>query len=196
MKKSLILLSIVLILGACSPDKGQPGPLSEDQLQEYLKKGNEYAGSTQKVLAGHLIPAIREKGTEFALDFCNIQAYPLTDSMAVELQASVKRVSDQPRNPENTANETELEYIQKAKADLAASGSISPEVRHLDNKVIGYYPIVTSQLCMQCHGNPGSDITESTLAKIKQLYPEDQATGYAEGEIRGIWVVEMDIQEE
>ena len=49
---------------------------------------------------------------------------------------------------------------------------------------------------MQCHGNPDSQIKDATLAKINQLYPADEATGYSEGELRGIWVVEMDIDGE
>lgn len=185
----------MLLLGACTSEKDQTPSLSENQLKEYQQKGSEYAGATQKVLAGHLIPAVQEHGTEYALEFCNVKAYPLTDSMAVELQASIKRVTDQPRNPANTANEAELKYIEQAKAELNEAGDISPKVHQLGDRVIGYYPIVTNQLCMQCHGDPDTQIAESTLTKIRELYPEDQATGYSEGELRGIWVVEMDVQE-
>jgi hypothetical protein len=46
-------------------------------------------------------------------------------------------------------------------------------------------------MCLQCHGKPGTDISEATTAKLRQLYPNDKATGYGINELRGIWVVEM-----
>jgi hypothetical protein len=45
---------------------------------------------------------------------------------------------------------------------------------------------------MQCHGSENDQITQETLAKINELYSNDKATGYNVGELRGIWVVEMD----
>lgn len=192
-----ILLTALLLFSNCSSDKKNESPsLSEAQLEEYQLKGSELAGATQKVLAGNLIPAVQEHGTLYALDFCNIKAHPLTDSMAVELQASIKRVSDHPRNPDNIANESELEFITGAKIELSNSGKASSAILQKGDRVVGYYPIVTNQLCMQCHGDPDSQISGETLAKIQELYPEDKATGYSEGELRGIWVVEMAIQEE
>jgi len=47
-------------------------------------------------------------------------------------------------------------------------------------------------MCMQCHGSENEQIDNNTLAKINELYPDDKATGYGVGELRGIWVVEMD----
>jgi hypothetical protein len=43
--------------------------------------------------------------------------------------------------------------------------------------------------CLQCHGQPGTDINEATMAQIKNLYPEDHATGYKLGDVRGLWKV-------
>jgi hypothetical protein len=46
-------------------------------------------------------------------------------------------------------------------------------------------------MCLQCHGKPGTDLSETTIAKLSQLYPNDKATGYGINELRGIWIVEM-----
>jgi len=58
--------------------------------------------------------------------------------------------------------------------------------------VIGYYPIVTNKMCMQCHGNPEMDIDTKTFEIIKKRYPDDKAIGYTINELRGIWVIEME----
>jgi hypothetical protein len=53
-----------------------------------------------------------------------------------------------------------------------------------------YYPIVTNTMCLQCHGKKDA-LQPELLRKLANLYPADQAVGYAENEVRGIWSVRM-----
>lgn len=164
---------------------------SEPEDKDNIKKGLNIALATKAVLGKNLLNAIKTKGTDQALSFCNERAIPLTDSMAVELDAKIKRVSDKNRNPNNAANESELAYIQQAKSEIAADGKASPQIQEIDNKTIGYYPIMTNDMCLQCHGKPTENIDEKTLEVIQSKYPKDKAIGYSRNELRGIWVIEM-----
>ncbi|MCZ4409655.1 DUF3365 domain-containing protein [Cryomorphaceae bacterium 1068] len=157
----------------------------------YLDKGKEMAMQTKSQLGSNLMAAVKEKGPEGAVEFCNTRAYPLTDSMAVALGAKIKRVSDQPRNPANKANEAELNYILNAKAQLAQGETASPQMTDMGETMVGYYPITTNAMCLKCHGEPDTQINQATHDVLNALYPEDEATGYGENELRGIWVVEM-----
>jgi len=199
MKPFLSLLTILLfaslILLGCNDkneDTRKEVLLTEAKRSDFKAKGMQLAGETQKVLGSNLMKAINEGGPVNALEFCNINAYPLTDSMATALKAHITRVTDQPRNPENAANDSQLTYIASAKQKLAAGKKVDPELSVIDGMVTGYYPIITNQMCMQCHGSENEQIDNNTLAKINELYPDDKATGYGVGELRGIWVVEMD----
>lgn len=191
--KTLLIASLVLV--GCNDkneDTTKEVSLTESERSDLKAKGMQLAGETQKVLGSNLIKAISEGGPVNALEFCNISAHPLTDSMATALKAHITRVTDKPRNPNNMANEHQLTYIASAKQELAAGNKIEPVINVVDGKVTGYYPIITNQMCMQCHGSENDQINESTLAKLKELYPDDRARGYGVGELRGIWVVEMD----
>ncbi|MCB0841256.1 MAG: DUF3365 domain-containing protein [Bacteroidetes bacterium] len=157
----------------------------------HVEQGLKYAMATKAVLGKNLLNAINTKGTEGALAFCNEKAIPLTDSMQNQLSISIKRVSDKNRNPDNAANLDELEYIMKSKHLLEDGEEIKPAIQEKGEKIVGYYPIMTTQMCLQCHGLPEKDIQAGTLSKLSSLYPEDKATGYGENELRGIWVVEM-----
>ena len=84
----------------------------------YAERGLKYALSTKSVLGKNLMGTIQKKGTLEALAFCNEKAYPLTDSMSVVHNASIKRVSDKPRNQNNQANDKELTYINSFKNDI------------------------------------------------------------------------------
>ena len=157
-----------------------------------IEKGQEIALKTKKILGKNLIGAINAKGTVAALNFCSEKAIHLTDSMSQELNAKVKRVSDKNRNPNNAASESELAYIEESKELIAKGEQAKPQLLKEGDRYIGYYPIMTNQMCLQCHGEPKKDILEGTLAKIEELYPTDKAKGYGENQLRGIWVVEMD----
>jgi cytochrome c551/c552 len=161
---------------------------------DYVTQGKELALATKSELGKALLSTIQEKGTEQAITFCNIHALSITDSMSTVLNTSIKRVSDQPRNPKNAANEDELNIILDMKKKLQNGQSISPVIieKTGDNPVImGYYPIEVNDMCLQCHGHPKTDISKPVIDRIKQLYPHDQAIGYTTQEIRGLFVVEM-----
>lgn len=151
--------------------------------------GLDYALGTKKVLGKNLMSTIQKKGTLEALQFCNHKAYPLTDSMSVKFNAKIKRVSDKPRNPKNTANKKELEIINQYKKLVAKKAEINPITETNNGKTQFYYPIVTNSMCLQCHGKPTQQVKPMTLKKLVALYPLDKATGYTENEVRGIWSI-------
>ena len=190
----------MLVIGSCGDIKKAEDTKTEEigetksQEVNYLDAGQQLAMKTKSSLASHLVAAIGEKGPEGAVEFCNIKAIPNTDSMSLELNAHIKGVSDKPRNPANQANEAELAYIKAWKEAKAKGLKFAPKVIEINDKMVGYYPIITNEMCMQCHGKPNSDIKASTLENINNLYPNDMATGYKLDEIRGIFVVEMSRQ--
>lgn len=151
--------------------------------------GLEYALATKAVLGKNLMGAIQSKGTLHAMEFCNLKAIPLTDSMSTYYNAKIRRVSERNRNPNNKANAEELKYIEQFKADLATKIEFKPVVLEKGNQVQFYYPIPTNTMCLQCHG---TQIKPEVSKQILKLYPNDLAVGYNENEIRGIWSITFD----
>lgn len=162
----------------------------EDSLT-YLALGKKYTLQTKAILGKNLKGTMQSKGVKEAVEFCNLRAYPLTDSMSIALKVRIKRVSDRPRNPNNTANQLELRYIEKYKLALEEGVKIRPEMQELNGVMVGYYPITSHEMCLKCHGDKEREIPAMALKNIRELYPNDLATGYHENELRGIWVIEM-----
>lgn len=164
----------------------------DEEIQKYSDIGFKYASTTKATLGKNLMAAIMEKGTEHALDFCNVQAMPLTDSMSQVHNAKIRRVSDKPRNQNNAANARELDQIEYYKgliADGKKGKDIKPNVEINGDQVQFYYPIITNEMCLQCHGTKEDVVKPATLAMLSKLYPEDKATGYQDNEVRGIWSI-------
>ncbi|QXP63463.1 DUF3365 domain-containing protein [Polaribacter sp. HaHaR_3_91] len=167
----------------------QQGQGTNFKKLSYSEKGLKYALATKSVLGKNLMGTIQKKGTLAALNFCNVQAFPLTDSMSVVHKATIKRVSDKPRNIKNVANTLEKGYINIFKEEAKANKESEPIVVESAENVKFYYPIKTNSMCLQCHGKPTSDIKSTTLAQIDKLYPKDLAIGYSENQVRGIWSI-------
>jgi cytochrome c len=203
MKKLLwnsLFISLLILVGCNSSSKGNHVKIDQEEVKDYsvykndmmpLEQGLSFAMQTQKVLAINLMNEINTKGAVHAFTFCSAKAYTLTDSMALALNVQIKRVSDKPRNPNNKANKQEATYIAKSKEFLAKGENAKPEMTETKGKMVGYYPIITNQICMQCHGNQGTEVLSETLLRIKELYPKDKGIDYKINELRGIWVVEM-----
>lgn len=156
------------------------------------KIGMQYALAAKGALGKNLMKALQEKGTVGALEFCNVKALPLTDSIAQLKNAMIKRVSDKPRNQGNLANAEELGYISYFKGIIAAGTEPKPILKEEDDTVHFYFPITTNAMCLQCHGSPNEEVQPVTMAKLLDLYPSDKALGYNTNEVRGIWAISFD----
>ena len=155
----------------------------------FLERGKMYAQSTQKVLGKNLMFSLQNSGAVGAVEFCNEKAYPLLDSMAVVHNAKIRRVSDKPRNPNNKASNKELNYIEFFKSKIKNNESYEPVLTNEDGNRNFYLPIITNTMCLNCHGIPGTSIDPKVTLLLNDKYPYDQATGYKENEVRGIWSI-------
>ena len=164
------------------------GASSEPKIDksDYSKLGRHIVMSTKKILGKNLKGAIKSQGTEYALDFCNTRAIPLTDSMGVVLDATITRVSDRNRNPDNAASPEEVDFIEMYSTLIASNRDLSPILKG----GTFYMPIVTNEMCLQCHGS-GDEVSNGVRTGLDKLYPEDLALGYGVNEIRGIWRVDF-----
>jgi cytochrome c553 len=159
--------------------------------KSFAEIGKYYALQTKKELGKNLMRTIQRKGTIEALSYCNERAYTITDSMSNIFNATIKRVSDKPRNSNNTANKIELDYIQRYKKDLKDKKELKPVIVENNDVVNFYYPITTNSMCLQCHGKLNVDVKINTFQKIKTLYPKDKAMNYQVNNVRGIWSIEF-----
>lgn len=144
----------------------------------------------QSTLMKNVAMAIEKGGTEFAVEFCNTKAIPLTDSVAGSHHAMIQRITDRNRNPENNLK-TDLD--KSIFAAFSESQSLKDSLVDDSGHYVYYKRInLAMPTCVKCHGNPESDIEINTYTKIKTLYPSDLATGYAQGDFRGLWKISIE----
>jgi hypothetical protein len=155
-----------------------------------MEEGDAIVKATFATLSTNLSGALKEGGVANALEFCNVEAMPLTDSLSTHYNIEIRRASHRPRNPENQADSLEMVSIQAYVKQLEAKGEFKPYVYRHRSNILFHAPIrIAGDLCLNCHGSPGTDIAQRDLELIRELYPQDEATGFEVGELRGIWSI-------
>ena len=154
-----------------------------------LAEGKRLTGEAFALLSKNLAEAIAKEGVPGAIGFCSEKALPLTASV----DASLRRVSHKARNPKNKADATELKVLDEFRAAFTAGKAPEPQLRkNADGTETFFAPIILANpLCLKCHGDPATDIDAETRKALGKLYPQDEATGFRIGELRGMWRVDF-----
>lgn len=96
------------------------------------------------------------------------------------------RASHRLRNPANASPAWVQPILD---AYLANAEDRAPRVASLSGDRVGYVePILVQPLCLTCHGDA---LTPEVSAEIEALYPDDRATGFAVGDLRGVFWLEF-----
>lgn len=176
----------VLLLVACSGDK-QSGQLSSQDEVLYRQAASTMIGGFADELMGKLTDAIEAGGPSNAIYVCRSEA-PRVAAAHSTGGWKIGRVSDRNRNPENAANDTELDVMRQF-ADPAGPEFVERWDRSDSTAVYHFYkPIRTKMLCLQCHGTE-SNMDPVVRAAVDEYYPGDQARDYDVGDLRGLFVV-------
>ena len=127
-----------------------------------------------------------QRGPEAAISVCKLEAPAIAAQLSTH-GVTMGRTSHRLRNPDNagpTWAEAVLSDYLKSDAD------VRPQVHRLDDGRTGYIePIRLQSMCLTCHGKA---VTPELTARIKSEYPNDQATGFELGDIRGVFWVAFD----
>ena len=196
--KYISILSVFAVLFSCNGQNQKQkdsSPASAEKEQsisaidtaKIINLGDSIAMVTGKTLMGQLQSAMGG-GIEEAVRYCNVNAYPLTDSISDKFNVSITRVAEKNRNPENRLREEDVPVFERYKSNKDLGSLVET---HGDN-IYFYKPINLRGFCVSCHGNVESNIGEENYALIKKLYPNDKAINFSSGELRGMWKIKFE----
>ncbi len=148
------------------------------------------AGSVPPKLLAMLVDEIAMGGPESAIAVCSEKAPQMAKAASEATGWSIRRVSLRNRNPKATPDAWERAALEDFDR-CAAAGEAPPTlekfelVREGDRSVYRYMKALPVQeLCVACHG-PADRLSPAVTKELKAKYPDDKATGYTPGQIRG-----------
>ncbi len=183
--KASFLLGFIFLLGvsACSQN-----------VEKQLTESREATKQLGSHLKQKLSQSMQANGPIEAMDVCNIEAEGIAANISNNLGLEVGRTSLKLRNVKNASDDWEneiLHYFEQQKQSGAEIKNLEiyEVTKDQDGKWFRYMKAIpTSEVCLICHGET---IAQPIQEKLHTLYPDDQATGFNIGDIRGAFTVKL-----
>lgn len=192
--------SLTSLLGCCALtvlcQVAGAAPESEDWTSQSRALADRLTGQ----LKAELQQAMQAGGPIAAIEVCHSRAPEIAAQLGRESGARVGRTALRVRNTANAPDDLERKVLQQFADELAAARDSLPSppeavfdtrtpqgIEHHYMRAIPMQPI-----CVTCHGKT---IAPEIAAAIGSRYPEDAATGFETGELRGAVTVRWPARE-
>lgn len=168
----------------------QPGAPVATAADARLDRARRAADALSGDLLGRLMAELRNGGPVRAATVCSEVAPEIARRHSVD-GLTVRRVSLRTRNPANEPDAWERDRLAELAGSWKPGGAIEETVATVAGKLRLLRPIRVGGTCLACHGDPAA-IAPEVRDLLAQRYPEDRATGYREGDLRGAISVIVD----
>ena len=160
--------------------------------EQLTQKSREAIKALGGELKSTLQASMKASGSVDSVAMCQLQAPLIANKISQSNGMAVARTSLKYRNQKNKPDaweESVLEMFEqrKAKGEAVKTIEYSELTEHNGKKVFRYMKAIpTGEVCLKCHGN---NVPQPVVSKINSLYPDDKATGFNKGDIRGAFSV-------
>lgn len=183
-----LLFAIVVCIGCNqtavvdSDSATQLTQLNESQQKQH---GDAVAAKDNlfQSLLGELTSSIGENGVAKSIEVCKTKAPALAKTVSEEQGLKIGRTSFLLRNDQSAPPTWAASFV-KERVEKEVNVDLG------ENRLGVLLPIRLKEACIKCHGQSDSldaDVKEA----IASHYPNDKATGFAEGDLRGYFWVEV-----
>jgi hypothetical protein len=186
-KKLIPALAALCTLAPAASFAGQPPADPNAAAAKQIVK--EFASRLQSELQ----QAIKAGGPVNAIKVCQQKAPAIAKDLSQKTGWDVGRTSLKLRNPKLDAPDAWEEQVlrkfdERKAAGEDVQGMSYAAVVNVDGKERYRFmkAIPTGPLCLACHG---TSVTPEVASALHNLYPNDRATGYRLGDIRGAFTL-------
>lgn len=186
MKRLIMATGLGLLATGCAPEQAQgPDPA-------FVQGATRLADTYQAQLQAELSAAMKQVGPVGAIGVCQSVAPAIAADLSSKGELAVSRIARRNRNPGNTVPAEFDALYQQLEREPLRDGK-----PHVVTATIGEREVfmralpMKDQPCSQCHGK---SIAPEVKAAIAASYPDDRATGFAAGDLRGAMLVTRSVR--
>jgi len=188
-------LVCLVLMAACGPEEKEKPSIETTALDREAENlirraADKTIGDFTGDLGLAMKVSIREGGAATAIDMCGQFAASMASAHSPD-GWYIQRVSDRNRNVNNFADSLQHEILTRFGSDrsLEFIGRWDSTGPH---RLFCYYrPVYVTDMCLDCHGLE-SRLASGIVEALEQSYPDDRAIGYNVGDLRGMFVVEVE----
>jgi hypothetical protein len=191
-RKTLSSAVLAMSLSLCAPVVADTAAAPELKAQA-AGLVQDYASRLKAALTA----AMQAQGPEGALEVCHTQAPEIAAEISQNSGWSVARTSLKLRNTASAPDAYERRIMDEFNARIVQGEKpadlVSAEIVLDKGKPTFRFvkAIPTGELCLTCHGET---IAPALKQKIVALYPDDQATGFKPGDMRGVFTLKKNME--
>ena len=158
------------------------------QFEQALLEARQVSKELAEKVRGLLLQEIERGGFLNAVRVCSESAQKITQQFYKDTGHYARRVSLRYRNTNNIPDDYErrkLEEFDFLNREKRLGNEYMEVVKEGRQEYLRYMrPLVTISLCLVCHG-PKENIPSEIKAILAEKYPDDRATGFLSGDVRG-----------
>jgi hypothetical protein len=191
-REGMHMKTAALALVACAWAAG-PAFAADPAAAQQLKDARAATKDLGTSLKTELVNAIASGGAVSAMGVCKVAAPALAEEAGAKHGLTIRRTALRVRNPANAPDDWERAVLTEFLAKIKA-GADATKLEHAETLVdatgaaeFRYMKAIpmAAEPCLTCHGAP----EPALKAEILRLYPQDQATGFKAGGLRGAFSV-------
>ena len=187
--KCIIKAAVIAAVSVVTSTQAGHAEVSQDAL---VKQARGLVKSFAGDLKHTLVKTMKSEGPAAAIGVCNVAAPEIASKKSAASGWKVGRTSTKLRNSANAPDAWEAATLAMFAKNKAAGGDLKTmeysAVVEADGKKTFRYmkAIAVGKPCMTCHGD---NVKAPLKAKISELYPQDAATGFKLGDLRGAFTL-------
>jgi hypothetical protein len=162
--------------------------IQDPQIEGALIEARQVSSELTEKVRGFLLQEIEKGGWVSAVKVCSDRAQQMTQEFNARTGHTIRRVSLKVRNLQNTPDKYErrkLEEFDLLNQRKSLKNEYFEVVDEKGQKYLRYMkPLIALPLCLNCHG-PKENISADVKAILAEKYPDDRATGFLVGDLRG-----------
>jgi len=153
-------------------------------IEEGMFHIKEFGKTINSTLNGAMA---QDRSGVLGMGVCNSMASKMVnDYNNITPNVTIRRTALKYRNPANKPDKTDEDVMYA----LVDSKDFKPVAVDMGSTYRVYKPLRIETRCLACHGDENR-MSKQVKQMIKEKYPEDMATGFKEGDLRGVVVAEF-----
>ncbi|MFZ5636020.1 MAG: Tll0287-like domain-containing protein [Pseudomonadota bacterium] len=188
----LVLVCLATAAFAAATMPAQPSEPPVDETAQAIRRAETATADLGRSLREALMAEMATGGPVGAIDFCHDKAPGIADAVAARHGVKIGRVGVRVRSPANVAGDWQRAMLEDFSRRAAAGEA--PQALQFTKTDSGTgvlrhaRGIRTEPACLLCHGPA---VAAPVQSAIRARYPQDAATGFEEGSLRGAFWVEV-----
>jgi len=165
---------------------------ANDDLKQRAQKSKAVVEEFMGQLKGELESAMKAGGPVNAISVCKEKAPVMAKDLSAKYGWKISRTSLKTRNSSNAPDAWERKVLNDFETRKANGEDVDPmayfeAVNDNGKKSFRFMKAIpTVEVCLKCHG---TEVAPEVIAKLREAYPDDKATDFKLGNLRGAFTI-------